>query len=193
MAEHRCGRRGRPGWPVRQPQLATDDLGDHVLGRVDDRREDLEGVRGGDGDGHRAVCIGSAAGTATRMLRRSGRRRGTRASCRAGFRDPGLRSLPRTRCCGRLPCGRRAGCRRGVHSRRGVHCRRGVLSQVSAASAASPVAAVGTACDDYAGAYAEWLSARDQLDDAVTGRATAAAALAQADAQTLAALATFLG
>jgi hypothetical protein len=73
------------------------------------------------------------------------------------------------------------------------HHVKALLADVTAATGATLVTAVNTACDDYAAAYADWITARDHLGDAVTGRASAAAALAQADAQTLAALATFVG
>ena len=49
------------------------------------------------------------------------------------------------------------------------------------------------ACDDYATAYDDWLTARDKLDHSLADHVTAAAKLAQTDAQTLAALATFVG
>lgn len=73
------------------------------------------------------------------------------------------------------------------------HHVKALLAEVSAATAATLATAVGTACDDYATAYDDWVTARDKLDQAAADRAAAAAKLAQADAQTLAALATSVG
>jgi hypothetical protein len=73
------------------------------------------------------------------------------------------------------------------------HRVKALLGDVSAASATTLVTAVTTACDDYATAYDDWLTARDHLHDALADRAAAADELAQADAQTLAALAAFVG
>jgi hypothetical protein len=68
-----------------------------------------------------------------------------------------------------------------------------LLVDVSAADATALATALDTACDEYATAYSDWIAARDTLDQALTARASADADLATADAQTLAALAAFVG
>lgn len=68
-----------------------------------------------------------------------------------------------------------------------------LLPGVAAADATTLATAVDTACDDYATAYDDWVKARDLLDKTLADRAAADADLAKADAQTLAALATFVG
>jgi hypothetical protein len=68
-----------------------------------------------------------------------------------------------------------------------------LLTGVVAADATTLATAVDTACDDYATAYDDWVKARDLLDKTLADRAAADADLAKADAQTLAALATFVG
>jgi len=64
-----------------------------------------------------------------------------------------------------------------------------ILPEVAAADIATLATAVEDACKEYATAYNQWVGARDKLDKALADRAAAAATLAQADAQTLAALA----
>jgi hypothetical protein len=73
------------------------------------------------------------------------------------------------------------------------HHAKALLTEVGTATAATLATAVGTACDDYATAYDDWVIARDKLEQSVAARATAAANLAKADAQTLTALAAFVG
>lgn len=74
-----------------------------------------------------------------------------------------------------------------------LHHVKALLAQVSAADATTLATAVTNACEDYATAYDAWTTAHDQLAQSIAARDAAAAKLAQADAQTLAALATFLG
>lgn len=73
------------------------------------------------------------------------------------------------------------------------HRIKALLSEVTAATASTLITKVNAACDDYAAAYDDWVTARDQLTAAIAERAAAADDLAKADAQTLAALAAFVG